>query len=279
MGKIVSFICIVALLCATVSCGNRKPKPAETISKEEAILMKELSIQIDSLINLAQQMYFMPFFVDVRSGVFTLNSQQQKVQPDYLLKPSNINDLQTLAQKNVVLTMLAVDRSIAHLYGMSAVDYDAAITKLAADVNATNLGAEFSKLNLGDSVVTADLIQRARKASMEARDNGTLNTYLLRYYGFFFENVYILSKNPELFTVNFTDKYAKDIVYRIILLTDLADKIARVYPDMQLIKKSMEVLNPLDAINKEQLVEQLKRMAPQIEQMRNSLLIYPDLVQ
>ncbi len=275
MKKLIFIVPLVAL--TIMSCGGGQVKKAAEQTLKDSLLKAELEIEIDSLISIANKMYFMPFFVDVRSGVFTVSAKEKKIKPEYLLPISKADDLQTLSQKNVALAMFTVDRGIAYLYGMPTDDYDAVIAKLAVEVNTSIMGLDFSKLNFKDPKVAADLIEKVQKLTADARKNGTLDSYVQRFTGIFVENLFVLSQNPDFFAVNFTDEYADDITYRIVLLSDLIERMVQVYPDMQVLKTNFDLLKPLNAINKQQLLDQLKGMKPEIEQVRNSILIYPEL--
>lgn len=278
MKKLIFVIPLVAL--AMMSCGGGQAnKAASAESEKDSLLKAELAIEIDSLLSLTNKMYFMPFFVDVRSGAFTVSAKEQKIKPEYLLSPAKAEELQTLAQKNVALPMFIVDRGVASLYGMPTEAYDAVIARLSVDVNAPILGANLDKYDLKDPKVGEELVAKAQELTAQARENGTLDANIQRFVGLFVENIYVLAQNPDFFTKNFTDAYASDITYRIVLISELIDRMAQVYPDMQTIKASFDLLRPLNAINKEQLLQQLKEMKPQVEQVRNSILVYPELAE
>ena len=138
MKKITFFAAIIAAMAFTACGGNKSAQPAEETDSikvfEQEQVEKKIKLELDSLAAEVGRLKNLPIVQSGEDGV-QLTAEEKKVKPDYLLTPSVAEDATTLAEKYRILSALSVDKSIAKLYEMPTEDYEAAITKLAADIN------------------------------------------------------------------------------------------------------------------------------------------------
>ena len=138
MKKITFFAVVIAALAFTSCGGNKSAQTAEEADSlktfEQEQVEAKIKLELDSLAAEVGRLKNLPIVQSGEGGV-QLTAEEKQVKPDYLLAPAVAEDATTLAEKYRILSALSVDKSIAKLYEMPTEDYEAAIAKLAADIN------------------------------------------------------------------------------------------------------------------------------------------------
>ena len=169
--KKLSVLAIVFAAIAFAACGNKTAQTAEATdsvkSFEQEQIEASIKMHMDSIASELGKLKTLPFLNEGKDGV-TLTKQEKQVKPDYLLAPSVAEDATTLAEKYRILSALSVDKSIAKLYEMPTDDYDAAINKLAADINDPSFKV------LDD---TSTIFETGQKLYDAMNENGRINYF------------------------------------------------------------------------------------------------------
>lgn len=276
MKKIAFLFAIVALLAACtanksqqtteetqVAQGKRAAKDLNE-SFEEQQIRAGISVQLDSLTAAWMRVGKSPLRVNIQEKKITLNEDEKKVKPDYLLNPEDImGKLETLSHKYRALAVFTDEKEIADLYNMPDV-YSEPITILAAELSdpAMNYALE-------QSLDTLDL----KELYAIEEQYGRANYFWESAAALTIEQLYIIAMNQEMFLKNFIDKDAEDITFRIVLLMDAFEKLADYNYELRRLYNILRPLEYLDAITVEQLRGQLSQHKKEVEQARASLFL------
>ncbi len=272
MKKILCFSTLLATVLFASSCGNKKQTPEVDLAAQAA-LTEALTHELDSIINIVNDMYYMPFFTQIRTGQISLTPQEKKVLPEYLLPLSKAKTLQTLEEKNIAMVIYIADRGIMKLYAQSLEEYDAVIMQLAAETNAQNFIKNGLEADLTNPKASEMLAARIKNQYRIESENGTSNLYVARVLTLFTENMYLLAQNPDKFLAGFSDEDAVNIAHRLAVVSELATKIGLIYPEMKGLDEGFKTLNPISNVKtQKELVDAIKATTPQITALRNSLL-------
>lgn len=261
--KKLSFLAAAAAALVLASCGGKKTEAnqdtQDTVSFEQSQIEQKIMLELDSVANIWNTLA--PVEGVFANGKIQLSEEEQKAKPDYLYDVKNINELSLLSQKYRALGILAVDAKVAELYKMDVDAYSAAMTKIATDIN--DPAVKYDK----------DYSAEDMKAFYEAeKSNGRLNFFWECSAAAIIENLYVLSQNVEKFLPAFDDKSASDFTYHIALLKLSLDDLAAYDANIKELVDILAPLNELNAINVEQLKEQVAKMKPQIETARAQML-------
>lgn len=265
MKKITTILAIAAVCFVAVSCGQKKKnqKVVEHEKTQAEIYQESLvKMHLDTLSNDISNLQAMGIIANVKDGKIVLTEQEKKLKPDYLVDPSIADNLQTLSQKYRAIAVLACDKEIANLYGMSTDAYDKALIKLYADVNDSNLK---------DVINSADFGQAIKAYYQASKDNGRIELFWDATAAAIIEELYIAAQNTEKFLVGFDDDAASNISYHISLLSIAIEELAAINPEYESLNKSMQPLVVINAINLDQLKDQLAQMKSQISVSRGIL--------
>lgn len=267
---------VIALALAMVaipSCKNQNKKAAESsakkeISQKEQYATEDLKINIENLIASAKQMKPVPFASKEEGGKITLTTKEKMVKPDYLLEFSAANDLVTLSQKYRAIAMYAVDEMIAKLYEMPTSEYTSTEAKLLLDINDSALKA-FADADKSTNEATQAAIAALVDAEYDAnRANFLWETVAASLV----EQIYILTQNIDKFLPMFDDQTASDITFNFICVHEGIMSMMEFYPELESLNSAMLPLYVINAINVEQLKNQLTELKGEIEAVRYILL-------
>jgi hypothetical protein len=162
-----------------------------------------------------------------------------------------------------MLSALSVDRKIAELYDMPTDDYSKAITKLAADIN----DPSFKEVeDTGSIFETTEALYKAMN------ENGRINYFWQLVATSLVEELFVTTQNTEKFISVFDDESASNVTFRIVLLTDAVDRLAKYDPEFEPVAEAVKPLQVLNAINVDQLKQQLAEAKEQIVAARNTLV-------
>ena len=185
------------------------------------------------------------------------------MKPDFLLAPAVIEEATTLAEKYRILSALSVDKKIAALYEMPTEEYDAAISKLAADIN----DPSFKVVDDASSI-----FETGQKLYDAMNENGRINYFWQLMASSLVEETYVISQNTEKFITAFDDDAAANVTFRIVLLSDAIARLTQYDPEVEPVAKAVEALAPLNAISVDQLKAQLEEAKENIAEARAQLL-------
>lgn len=261
--KKLTFVAAAALALVFASCGNKTQQAEETqdsVAFEQSQIEAKVMVELDSIADEWNKLA--PVEGVFANGKIVLSEDELKAKPEYLLDLASIDNLTLLSQKYRALGVIAVDSKVAELYKMDVEPYQAAIAKIAADVNDPAVGSK-------DNAETPEAIKAMYIAEKE---NGRINLFWEQAAAAVVEQLYVMSQNADKFLPAFDDKAASDLTYHVALLKLSLDDLAT-YDDN--IKKLVELLAPLNefnAISVDQLKEQLAAAKTQIEAARAELL-------
>lgn len=263
MGKrFVSVLLVLAVLVLT-GCRNRKPadKPFEQVQLEAHIQM-----QIDSLAALAMSKDIAHIFVSLDDGSFVLTDAERQVKPTCLIEPATVSSLTRLDQKYRACSILACDIQVAKAYGMDIEPMTAALARLVADISDPALKSFQEKTQQNNP--TEDM----KKLYEDEKANGRLAFFWDMNAAMSIETLYHVSHNADKFLPLFTDQDASDVTLRLFLILQRVQALSDYYPGMKELYNAMKPLEALNAMDVEELREQLTGMKAELESVRATLL-------
>lgn len=278
--KKIAFVFATAALLAACT-GNKPQEPAQTEgtevvtttrapkdvneSFEEQQIKAGMSVQLDSLTAAWLRLEKSPLRVSIEDRTATLSEDEKKVKPDYLINPADIMDkLESLSLKYRAMVVMGLDKTVSDLYEMPDV-YSEPLSKLAAEVN--DPGVSYIMEHGENS--SEDL---SKYYEIEEQ-NGRANYFWESAATAIIEQVYIITKNQDMFLKNFTDKDAEDITYRIVLLIDAYEELSDYNLELRKLYNVLLPLEAIDAISVDQLRDQLNQIKAQVEQARATLFL------
>lgn len=262
--KKITFIAAAAAAIVLASCGGGKqaettPETNDSITFEQSQIEEKIMTELDSIADIYTKLA--PVEGVFANGSIQLSEDEAKVKPTYLYDIKQLDNLQLISQKYRALGILSVDAQVAELYKMDTDAYKAAIAKLATDVNDPAI-----KYNEKPTAEDVKAIHTAEK------ENGRINLFWEAAAAGIVENLFVLSQNIDKFLPAFNDQSASDMTYHIALLKLSLDDLATYDTNIKELVETLAPLNELNAINVEQLKEQLAKMKPQIEAARAKII-------
>ena len=265
MKKITFFAVAIAAMAFTACGGNKSAQTAEETdsikSFEQTQVEEKIKIELDSLAAEVGKLKSLPI-VQSDNGI-QLTAEEKQVKPDFLLAPAVAEEATTLAEKYRILSALSVDKKIAALYDMPTEEYDQAISKLAADINDPSFKA------IEDA---STIFETGQKLYDAMNENGRINYFWQLMASSLVEETYVISQNTEKFITAFDDDAAANVTFRIVLLSDAISRLAEYDPEIEPVANAVEALSPLNAINVDQLKNQLVEAKEKIAEARAKLL-------
>ena len=154
MKKLSVFAVVIAAIALT-ACGGKKGGQTTEVTDsvktfEQAQVEEKIKVELDSLAAEVGRLKALPFVQSSDNGI-KLTDQEKQVKPEYLLDPAAADKATTLAEKYRMISTLSVDKSVAAMYDMPTEAYEAAINKLAADID----DPSFKEIDDARSVVVA----------------------------------------------------------------------------------------------------------------------------
>ncbi|MBQ0053629.1 MAG: hypothetical protein KBS89_04120 [Bacteroidales bacterium] len=263
-----ALLLLAAAMVVMTSCKNAQnsEENSQEVSLQEQYLTEDLKIQVQGLAESLQNLKHFPginIFREDSVTKFELTPKQKMLKPDFLLAPNVADNLVNLTQKYRAVGMLSVDYTTAQLYDMPVDEYKAALTKLDTDINDPAFKA------LGEDTFNSIDIMAFYDAEVEA---GRTNFFWEIIAASAVEQVYIMTQKMDLFLPAFDDKTASDVTYRFILVQEGIKALIPYHPEMESLNEVLEPLYVLNAINVEQLMNQLVELKGEIEVARQKLL-------
>jgi hypothetical protein len=266
MKKITFFAVVIAAMAFTACGGNKSAQTTEETDSlkafEQAQIEEKIKLELDSLAAEVGRLKNLPIVQSGENGV-QLTAEEKKVKPDYLLTPSVSEDATTLAEKYRILSALSVDKSIAKLYEMPTEDYEAAITKLAADINDPSFKAIEDNNTLFE---TSSTLYDAMN------ENGRINYFWQIAAAALVEQLYVVNQNSDKFLSIFDDDAASNVSFRIVLILDAINRLSEYDADIKPVAEALAPLDVLNAVTVSELKAQLAEAKDKIEAARKALV-------
>lgn len=270
-------LAIIALALAIVvipSCNGNKGKKSENNETKKEVSQKEknatelLKVNLQAFVESAKQFKPVSFATKDEGGKIVLSDKEKMVKPDYLLPLSEADGLVTLTQKYRALAIYATDNALAKLYDMPLNDYKAVMGKLLASINDPALEA-FAN----EDLVGSESYQAALETLLNAENEAgrtPLTAQMLS--ATLVEQVYILTQNIDKFLPMFDDQVASDVTFNFICVHESIMSMMEFYPELESLNTIMTPLYAINAINVDQLKEQLIGLKAQTEAIRANIL-------
>ena len=265
--KKLSVFAIAIAVIALAACGGKKS--AEAVEEADSLKSFEqqqieasIKMHFDSIASEIGKLQQLPFISEGKDGI-QLTKEEKQVKPDYLLAPSVAEDATTLAEKYRILSALSVDKAVANLYEMPVEEYEAAISKLAADINDPSF-------KVVDDAST--IFETGQKLYDAMNENGRINYFWQLVASSLVEEIYVITQNTEKFITAFDDDSAANVTFRIVLLSDAVSRLSEYDPEFEPVAKAVDALSPLNAISVDQLKAQLEEAKEKIAEARAQLL-------
>lgn len=273
MKKITVIILALALALAP-SCKNQKNKKIvkevekTEISEKEKNLTEELKANLKNLAESAKQLKTIAFIQKKSDGSFTLTEDEKLVKPDYLVDPAVVDELVTLSQKYRCWTMLGVDKMVCELYDMPVTEYESAIARLIADLNDPAIDS-FAGIDWNvDETVKAELDKFVDAEYSAGRAPFMWDAVAASLV----EQMYVITRNIDLFMPLFDDQSAADFTYNFVTVHERILDLMEFYPEMENLNDALLPLYVINAITADQLKSQLMELKGEIEIVREFLL-------
>ena len=271
MNKKVIIYCALAVMLA--SCGGKKTSGEEAAVEDSAPhselnLSPELVSHLDSIAGIISSTASnVDFKALVENGKFSLTDQQKKVKPDYLLSKGDIDDLATLQEKYVASAYLAVDMTVAGLYGLDDDDfYSNTMQRLAAETDEANQKA-------ADEAKNAELsFANAQQFYMDMKKRNRLDKFYAAEAAYAVEVLYILSRNPDLYMPVMTDVAAMDLCKQVNMAYDGLVALSGEYPDLKKLVDALKPISDIKASGSDELRHHLKKKNEEFAAVRAALL-------
>lgn len=259
----VSFAAVVFASCG----GNKSAQNVEETdslkSFEQQQVEAAVKMQIDSLAAELGKLKQLPIIEKKADGSLSLTDQEKQVKPDYLLDPKMAEEAATLYEKYRVLGALSVDKEIAKLYDMPTDEFDKSIGKLAADINDPSFKALDDVTNVFEA---PEVLYKAME------ENGRINYYWQIVATSLIEQLFITTQNEQKFIGAFDDDAAANVTFRIILVQDALERLAKYDTELLPVAEAVKPLTVLNATTVDELKAQLAEAKEKIVESRKALL-------
>lgn len=263
---------VIAIFTAMLfaACGNKtnadnSGQDSDTVVKsfEQQQIEASVKMQLDSIAAEISSKKFTPLYQAINNGEITLSADEKKVKPDYLLAPSAANDVQTILQKYAAFSFLTTDRAVAKLYDMDTKDYDAAISKLLADINDPAL----------EKLQDKGTFQQIEKEIYEMEEkSGRIHFFWTATCAATVEQLYVASQNSEKFLQGYDDEAVANITFRIVLILDAIDRLSVYDAEIQGLAEAIQPLKKINATTVEDLKKELAEIKEDLAKTRQEML-------
>ncbi len=261
-------ILLAAAMVVLPSCKNQKQVAEEQAAPEKSLkeqyILQELEINVNEMAEAVAQLKT-PGFINVQDGKVTLSADEKMVKPDFLVNPEISKSFLTLEQKYRGLGILSIDKSFASIYDMDVTEYQNAIQKVVTEINDDAFNNFFESFS-GDMTLAAKTLYQEEAAA------NRLPLYWNAMTAVGVEELYLLTQDPDKIMTFFDDETASDLSYRFILIHNGVSQLVEFYPEMAELNTILEPLYVINAINAEQLKEQVIELKGSIDSIRAYML-------
>lgn len=268
--KRISFILVAAALVVLGGCKNQNKKQDVQVqtNPNDPIVLQNLQISAANLVESTKEMKRIPIINKTPEGKIVLTDSEKKVKPDFLLDPAIATKYSDLSHKYRVTFMLATDLAIANLYEMPANDYKNALNTLLVDIqdDALTLFAQTPWMD-------AETVKEALSFLVEDEyKNGRPNFFWEGTAAGMVEQLYFVTRDIDKYIKMFDDQSAADVTYNFVCVHEGLKSLSDLYPEMDSLNEVLTPLYVINAINVEQLKEQLTTLKGDIEYIREAVL-------
>ena len=223
MKKYYLFIALAMVAAMTVSCkSNKKAKEAseateEVVEAAKTILADDVLATLDEIAK--------PFIDDAgkveayRIIADNLTPEEKMVKPDYLMDPSEVDNMITKSQKVNALAVLVIERFIRQAYDMPVEKSEAAIAHLVADLDIPNV-------NNGENN-DLSIAEKAAENYRLFKERGDLPLFWQFQFALINESAYLISQNPDPFFRNLTEEQYETFNGRIFSCYAAVEELAK----------------------------------------------------
>ena len=160
-----------------------------------------------------------------------LTEKEKLVKPDYLLDPSEVNNMVTRSQKISALGCLICERPIRLAYGMQLDATDEAIGMLMVDLNYTIPVKEIEDKPICEIV---------KEEYEEYKERGELPFFWQFNFSIVNDALFIISRNPDVFFRNITEVQYKSFENRYISCIKAVSELAKYDQEVAIAYKAFE---------------------------------------
>ena len=213
----------------TVSCkNNKKAKEAseateEVVEAAKTILADDVLARIDEIGKTYFDELGKTSFPDIISSYLT--EEQKLVKPDYLLNPSEVNNLLTKTQKVNALAILIADRTVMKAYEMPTEEAEEAIARLMAEVGAPINVEDHANMTISEKVAAE---------YEKCKESGDLPLFWQFHFAMMNEFGYIMSQNPDIIFNNISEEQYQSFHKQMDASREVVIVLAEYDPEVKL---------------------------------------------
>ena len=224
MKKYYLFIALAMVAAMTVSCKNNNKKAKEAAEATEEVVEAAKTILADDVLATLDEIA-KPFIDDAgkveayRIIADNLTPEEKMVKPDYLMDPSEVDNMITKSQKVNALAVLVIERFIRQAYDMPVEESEAAIARLVADIDIPNV-------NNGENQ-DLSIAKKAAENYRLFKERGDLPLFWQFQFALINESAFLISQNPDPFFRNLTEEQYATFNGRIISCYAAVEELAK----------------------------------------------------
>lgn len=265
--KKIYFLMLTALVLVPCCKTKNAVKALEEQKMEEALLTEEeLKVNLDSLTISLRKIKPVPF-LSTESGAVVLSDKEKMIKPDYLADPTDARNLPTLSQKYRATAIYTVDRIVADLYNMPVSNYDEAIQRIGMELNDMAF-YEVTRSLRADSNI-GQIISNCAEKEYRA---GRANFFWEATTAILVEQLFVCTRDVDKFMPMFDDESAAEITNNFALVHKGISSLVDFYPEMKSLEKVLEPLFLINAVNADELRNDLISIKNEISAIRGTFL-------
>jgi len=226
--NIIIALAMVAAL-TMVSCkNNKKSAQSQEPTQEEVQEMKQeladsVLAEIDALIDQ---------FANERSNsyrirAFELTDKEKTVKPDYLLDPSEVNNMVTKTQKINALAIYTIEYGVRKIYDMPLDEISESIARLVTDLN--------FPVDIEHVRSDASVSEKVKKVYSAFKERCEIADFWQYQSALMAENGYIVAQNPDIFFSRITEEQWQSKTAAHKILVKAVDELAPYDEEMSLL--------------------------------------------
>lgn len=262
---VVAFAALVLASCGGKTQGDSTGVDSDSIQKsfDQQQVEAAVKMHLDSIAAEISSKKYTPLYQAMNDGEITLTADEKKVKPDYLMDAAVANDLQTILQKYAAFSFLTTDKAVAKLYEMDVEPYEAAITKLASEINDPAL----EKLN------GKGTFQQIEKEIYDIEEkSGRINFFWVATCAATIEQLYIASQNADKFLQGYDDEAVSNITFRVVLILDAIERLSVYDAEIQGLAEAIQPLKKINATTVDELKKELAEIKDDLAKTRQEMV-------
>ena len=268
----VSLLAFTAVTFGMVSCGGTQKKEAKQDVEKEAVIAGEVS---KDLLAVELKLEVKSFCKDFPASTLPqkLKTGEVKISvsnTDFMLPISKLAELNTKTQKARALGMYFADANVLKAMGKPMTEIDAVLTKLVTDLDMPFAIDIMKEANAtANDKVEMEKYVAARDKFIDAMIDNDKTDVLLEIAGGMSVEYGLIYANPSLVIKGeaVTEGLSKNMEKRLDMLMEITNDLAKYYPDVQFMGKTIEPLKDMMIP-----LELARESKSEIEAMRDTLL-------